>query len=249
MTRRPAPKTDAEIRAIEQAAVSVEHCVRRLLASARPGVCPRDILALVPFAPGSPLAADDRTASVAVNNALPLEEVGSTPLEAGDLVTIDFAARIGGVWADLSDAVVITEAREDLAAGTDPALGFLRDARRATAGLASAIVPGRLWSDVVAEWRSGLGRSGLTVVPGFAGHGVGAGLHESPVAPYGDASGGPVAPDSDFTIRPGLVFTVEPVLRSPCGRWATWIERVVVVERCGARALGGGWDDLGPRGA
>lgn len=243
MTQRPAPRIPSEVAAIERAVRAVAARLTDMLRAVRPGATADDVLALANVRPGSALAVGDAVADLAINAGLPLGDRSSRPFAPGDLVTIDLAAPFGGVWGDLADAVVVP------GPGDEQALGFLQVARNLTRRLATTLVPGRLWSEVVSSWRAEVQAAGLEVVPGFAGHGIGADLHEHPAAPYAAVEGGPPGPQDDFTLRPGLVFTVEPVLRSGCARWVTWIERVVVIGSSGARCLGAGWDDLSPLGA
>jgi methionyl aminopeptidase len=54
---------------------------------------------------------------------------------------------------------------------------------------------------------------GLGIVTGFVGHGIGRHLHELPKAPAWWSPGGP----PDFTLKPGLVLAIEPIVTSSPG--------------------------------
>lgn len=237
-----------DARAIAQldfAARAGRHVLEIGLASARaPGRTPCEIEALlagaIRHAGGEPVPRDvfPMCASIAVNadaaHALPT----GRPFEAGDIVTIDVPMRFQGWWTDQAGTVRVGDQTCPLAL--------------AAAAVMSAMVakmqPGVLWSAVAAAARDEADRLGVTLIRELAGHGIGRSLHEPPV---GWLDGGP-----DFTLRPGLCLTIEPVvttgsgalelaadgwtLRTIDGTPAVGVERMVAVGRTGARLLGEG---------
>lgn len=174
----------------------------------------------------------------AVTHAVPTDR----PMAPGDVVSIDLTARLDGWCADACRTIVVGEsASEDAARVVAAASDALaRGLRRCRAG-------GR-WSSVAAACRGAARTAGLRLVPGLAGHGIGREPHEPPLCWLG--SNGP-----DFTLRPGMVLTLEPVLAAGIGRirvlgdaWtivasdgaiSACEERTIAITRAGPRVLTG----------
>ncbi len=124
-------------------------------------------------------------------------------LEDGDLLSIDVAGRLDGWCAD--------------AAITLP-VGAIDASRARLLGEASAVLdtaleamrPGRRWSEVAGRIQSCLERSGYATLTGWTGHGVGRDLHEAPAVPSTITAG--LLGQGDFTLLPGMVLAIEPVL-------------------------------------
>ena len=118
-------------------------------------------------------------------------------LADGDLLSVDFAAELGGWVADSAISFQV---------GTpDPASARLIDVteRALAAGIAAAR-PGARMGDISAA----IGRvgrdAGLGINADFGGHGVGRTMHEDPHVPnLGRAGRG-------LTLQPGLVIAIEP---------------------------------------
>ncbi len=165
------------------------------------------------------------------------------PLEEGDLVTLDLAARIDGWWGDVAWTFVIGErAPGQSSAGAGGSAGAAgapsTDALRSTRSPGSAprsgptrregrlaqatrvrtaawqacceavncCNPGARIGDLAAAMAEAAHRHGCDIVPDFAGHGIGRGLHEPPaVTPRG-------LPGLGSRLIPGMVVTVEPVV-------------------------------------
>jgi methionyl aminopeptidase len=121
----------------------------------------------------------------------------------GDLLSIDVACRFDGWCADAAITVPVGEVdagRTRLVAETEATL---------QAAIA-AIRPGRRWSEVARELQERVERSGFATITGWTGHGVGREVHEAPAAPATLTAG--LLGRGDFTLLPGMVLAVEPVL-------------------------------------
>ncbi len=145
----------------------------------------------------------------------------TAPLEEGDLVTLDLAARIGGWWGDVAWTFIIGEdCSEPANAGgsprapaAPPGRDTITRARRirtaawqACCAGVSRCNPGARIGDLAAAMAEAAHRHGCDIVPDFAGHGIGRDLHEAPaVTPRG-------LPGMGARLVPGMVLTVEPVV-------------------------------------
>ncbi len=155
------------------------------------------------------------------NSAIPHHEPTDRRLQAGDLLTIDCGALVGGYHADHTRTV---------------AIGYLDDrlvevyevVRAAQSAGRAAVTAGVEAGEVDAAARGVVEDAGYgeAFVHG-TGHGVGLAVHEDP----------PVSRGATGTLRAGIVLTVEPGLYLP-GLGGVRIEDTLVVTADGpARAL------------
>ena len=118
-------------------------------------------------------------------------------LQDGDLLSLDFAASVGGWVSDSALTIVVgTPSDEDLR---------LMDvtARALEAGIAAAVV-GNKTGDISAAIGDVAHANGFTVNTDFGGHGVGRIMHGDPHIPNDGR------PRRGLPLRPGLVFAIEP---------------------------------------
>lgn len=118
-------------------------------------------------------------------------------LADGDLVSIDFAAELGGWVADSAVSFQVGTPDDDSAR-------LIATTERALAAGIAAARPGARMGDI----SSAIGKvgrdAGLGINADFGGHGVGRTMHEDPHVPnLGRAGRG-------LTLRPGLVIAIEP---------------------------------------
>ena len=66
------------------------------------------------------------------------------------------------------------------------------------------------WSEIANEMAGYVRRAGLSVVEQFVGHGIGRDMHEKPEVP--NFVSDTFRRNGDFSIRPGLVIAVEPMV-------------------------------------
>jgi Xaa-Pro aminopeptidase len=151
---------------------------------------------------------------------LPHARPGSRRLERGDLLVMDFGARVAGYCSDMTRTVVIGSASEQQREIYATVL---------TANLAgiAAVKPGLPGCDIDAAARSVIEERGFAERFGHGlGHGVGLDVHELPS--LGSRGNKPVPRGSVVTIEPGVYVP---------GFGGVRIEDLVVVEQAGARVL------------
>lgn len=153
-----------------------------------------DLLGLDPFPAAACISVED-----VVMHGMP----GPRVLLDGEIVGIDVAARFNGWCADAAITTAVgqvDERRRRLVAAANDLLETAIDLVR----------PGVRWSSIATVMQELAIGAGYGVIEGFAGHGIGRDLHESPAVPSQLTAG--LLGRADFTIRPGMVFAIEPTL-------------------------------------
>ena len=153
-------------------------------------------------------------------SAMPHGVASQRVIERGDLVTLDFGARVDGYHADMTRAVAIGPISTALRDDFDAVLAAQRAA-------VAAVAPGRTGIEVDAVARDALAatdRAGLFVHS--LGHGVGLQIHEGPS----------LSSRSTDTLAPGMVVTVEPGIYRP-GVGGLRIEDLLLVTEAGHDVL------------
>lgn len=140
---------------------------------------------------------------VSVNEELVHGVPGGRVIRDGDLVSIDVGVRLDGWCADTATTIAVGDVGSDRRAMIDCA-------ERMLAHAIAGIVPGRRWSGIVAELESLAERAGLAIAADFVGHGIGRALHEAPQVPC--TLNKTFLEHHDFTLRPGMVIAIEPML-------------------------------------
>lgn len=161
-------------------------------------------------------------------------------LQAGDIVNVDVTTELDGYHGDTSATFCIGEVGA-AARGLVEATRACRDA-----GIAS-VRPGARLGDIGAAIVALARRAGLGVVTEYGGHGIGRQMHEAPhVSHVGSAGTG-------LRLRPGMVFTIEPMLTlggpkvrvlddgwtvvTEDGQWSAQFEHTLCVTRAGVEVL------------
>jgi Xaa-Pro aminopeptidase len=216
-------KDDAELDLLRRACAITGAAFADVLALITPGRTERELAIALERAMidhGADGPAFDSIVASGRNGAIPHHAPGDRPFAAGDLITIDCGARLGGYHADMTRTVALGE----------PA-GWQREiydlvAAAQRAGVAAA-VPG---ADVVAVDAAA---RDLIAGAGYGeyfqhglGHGVGLEVHEAPIIGYGRTG----------TLMDRVPVTVEPGIYLP-GKGGVRIEDTLVV-RAGAGAAG-----------
>jgi methionyl aminopeptidase len=118
-------------------------------------------------------------------------------LRDGDVLSLDFAASVGGWVSDSALTIIVgTPRAEDLALIDTTSLAL-------DAGIAAATVGNRI-GDISAAIGGVARAAGLTVNTDFGGHGVGRTMHGDPHLPNDGR------PGRGLPLRAGLVFAIEP---------------------------------------
>jgi len=144
------------------------------------------------------------------------------PLEDGDLVKIDVTAYIGGVHGDTCATFCCGEVDE---------AGRLLSERthEALVRAINAVRPGRQVNIIGRVIESYAKRFGYGVVRDYTGHGVHTAFHSGLVIPHYDE------PAYDTVIRPGMTFTIEPMITLGTGDWHMWDDGWTVLTADGSR--------------
>jgi methionyl aminopeptidase len=133
----------------------------------------------------------------------------SRPLRSGDIVNLDVSVFAGGAHGDCSVTVCVGE--------VNPVARRLVDTTRAclNAGI-KAVRPGRPFSDIGRAIEDVAERAGYSVVRQFVGHGIGPLFHTGlQVLHHYDRT-------QTHVMRPGMVFTVEPMISAGTHRAYLW---------------------------
>ncbi len=131
---------------------------------------------------------------------------GGRALREGEIVSLDFGARVNGFHGDAAVTVGVGRMSLEARKIIDAASGALE------AGIAAARVGARL-GDVSAAIQSYTEEKGFSVVREYVGHGIGRDLHEDPQVPnFGVPGEGPV-------LQKGMTLALEPMVNA--GEWRT----------------------------
>src|SRR5258708_2743643 len=211
-TRREPPiqiKTPAQLAAMREAGLVVSHTLDALAKAVEPGITTADLDAIAAREIRAAGAAASfkgyhgypATICTSVNDQIVHGIPSSdTVLAAGDLISIDCGAILGGWHGDAARTVAVGPVGEELA-------GLLRACERALwHGLAMAR-PGRRLTDISHAVEMSARASGkYGIVREYVGHGIGTEMHMDPPVPnYGRAGRGPV-------LAAGMTLAIEPML-------------------------------------
>lgn len=196
-----------QLRGLRRAGRLVAHTLQALRRAVRPGVSTGELdrLAATMFAAAGARSGPILTYSypgsicISVDDQVVHGIPGPRRLRAGEIVTLDVAAELGGYHADAATTMAVERAdpgAERLMAGTRAALA---------AGLRAA-QPGATLREVGAAVERVAVARGLAVIPELTGHGIGRRMHEEPTVYNWPA------PEAGRVLEPGLVFTIEPML-------------------------------------
>jgi methionyl aminopeptidase len=126
----------------------------------------------------------------------------SRAIRVGDVVSIDFGARLDGYCGDAAGTWLVGQ-------GTGRAAQLVAVTRQALDIAVKLCRPGIKWSAVARAMQQHVESNGFSVVREFVGHGIGQDMHEDPKVPN-FVSRDLLARDID--LREGLVLAVEPMV-------------------------------------
>jgi methionyl aminopeptidase len=144
------------------------------------------------------------------------------PLEDGDIVKIDVTAFIGGVHGDTCATFFCGEVDEQARLLTERT-------QEALVRAINAVKPGRQVNVLGRVIESYAKRFGYGVVRDYTGHGVHTTFHSGLVIPHYDE------PAYDTVMRPGMTFTIEPMITLGSGEWYMWDDGWTVLTADGSR--------------
>lgn len=142
-----------------------------------------------------------------------------TALRDGDIVNVDVTAYLDGFHGDTNRTYRVGRVSEEVDL-------LVERTREAMMRGIRAAKPGRAVNVIGRVIETYAKRFGYGVVRDFTGHGVGAAFHTGLIIPHYDS-----APAYDDVIRPGMVFTVEPMLTLGTHEWEQWDDDWTVVTR------------------
>lgn len=216
-------KSEEEILKIEAAQRIAEAAFSKLITSIRVGMTEKQVASVLNFYMMD-LGADgisfDTIAASGVNSACPHAVPTDKPLQNGEFLTLDFGAVVDGYHSDMTRTVVIGKPDDEMKNMYNAVWGANTDALKAV----RADITGKLLDNVA---RSTLDAWGYEkYFTHGLGHGVGLEIHESPN----------ISPKSPFTLREGMVITIEPGAYIP-HKYGVRIEDMVVVTSDGCLNL------------
>ena len=140
----------------------------------------------------------------------------SRRLDDGDIVNIDITAFIGGVHGDTDATYLVGDVDEESQL-------LVERTRESLERAIQAVKPGRRVNIIGRVIEAYAKRFGYGVVHEFTGHGIGTAFHSGLIIPHYDD------PRFDDEIRPGMTFTIEPMLNLGTHEWVMWDDGWTVV--------------------
>ncbi len=137
-------------------------------------------------------------------------------LKDGDILSIDFGARLNGYCGDAAVTIAIGEISEDRRRLMDVTKRVLETAIQKSA-------PTVRWSQVAGEMQRCAESAGFSVVRDFVGHGIGREMHEEPRVPNFVSN---ELRANDIVLAEGMALAVEPMVNAGS---------------CAVRTLKNGW--------
>lgn len=216
-------KTPEELKMMLPAGVLTAHALDAVEAAIRPGISTLELDAIaervIREAGGVPnfqlVDGYHHTVCASVNDVVVHGIPNDTPLVAGDIVSIDCGALLGGWNGDSARTIIVPEADGQDASGHPRGDDWVREAHRVSNathevmwhGIAAVATArhmndiGGAIEDAIAEQPGPLGN-----LENYTGHGIGRNMHEEPtVFNYRVRRRGPV-------VRAGLAICIEPML-------------------------------------
>jgi len=136
---------------------------------------------------------------VSINDEVVHGIPGPRKLKAGDVVSVDVAATIGGFVGDTATTVIVPPAAA-------AAQKLVRVTEQSLLAAIDCMKPGNRLGDIGSAVQNAAESNGFGVVRDFVGHGIGRRMHEEPaVANYG-------TPGTGLRLEPGLVLAIEPMV-------------------------------------
>jgi Xaa-Pro aminopeptidase len=192
-------KDERELASMREAARLGCEALAGLLEGLRPGVSEREVAVALELALrrlGGDGLAFDTIVAFGEHAAEPHHHPGDRPLAAGDLVKLDFGARVDGYCSDMTRTVVCGRASERQRE-------VYELVRRAQAAGLDRLRGGVPAAEVDRACRETIAEAGLGEAFGHpAGHGVGLEIHEAPRIRQG--ASGRIAAGTPVTVEPGV---------------------------------------------
>jgi len=212
-------KTQEEIESIRQAAAIADAAFSHMLEYIKPGMTEKEVALELEFYMrrlGCEALSFSTIIGSGANGALPHAYPTDKPLEAGDLVVMDFGCVYNGYCSDMTRTIGIGKIENELKEIYEIVLEAQQKALNGIKAGMTGIEVDRLSREVIES--KGYGEyfgHGL-------GHGVGLEIHEGPT----------LSQKGEQVLEPNMVVTVEPGIYLP-GKGGVRIEDLVVVKEDG----------------
>lgn len=195
-------KTPAEIVTMRKAAAITSEAFETVLGKIRVGMTETELrleLENIMYRLGAEALAFDTIIASGENGSLPHAVPGGRKLRRGDMITMDFGARVGGYCSDMTRTVALGEPSPEMRKVYNTVL-------RAQSLCEAALAPGKNCYDIDRLARDYIDSQGYAGRFGHGlGHCVGIDIHENPR----------LSPSCHDTLKAGMVITVEPGIYIP----------------------------------
>ena len=195
-------KTPAETVTMRKAGAITSEAFEAVLPKIRPGMTELELrleLENCMFRLGAEALAFNTIIASGVNGSLPHAVPGSRKLQKGDMITMDFGAKVGGYCSDMTRTVALGEPSPEMRKVYNTVL-------RAQAMCEAALAAGKNCFDIDRLARDYIDSQGYAGRFGHGlGHCVGIDIHEDPR----------LSPSCHEVLKAGMVITVEPGIYIP----------------------------------
>ena len=216
-------KTPTEILAIRKACNITAEAFRAILPKIREGMTEKELQIELDFTMlklGADTTAFDTIIAAGEHGSLPHAIPGSRAIRQGDMITMDFGAKVGNYCADMTRTVAFGKPSEEMRRIYDTVL-------RAQMMCEDALSAGKNCYDIDKLARDYIDARGYAGRFGHGlGHSVGIDIHEEPR----------LSPSCQEILKAGVVITVEPGVYVP-GVGGVRIEDTCLVRENGCEAL------------
>ncbi len=216
-------KTPAEIVVMRKAADITTEAFSSILPKIREGMTEKELQIELDFTMlrlGADGNAFDTIIASGENGSLCHAVPGPRKLKRGDMITMDFGARVGGYCSDMTRTVALGRPSDEMRKIYDTVL-------RAQTLCEDALAPGKVCSEIDQLARDYIDARGYAGRFGHGlGHSVGIDIHEEPR----------LSRNCHDTLRAGVVITVEPGIYIP-GLGGVRIENTCLVKENGSVPL------------
>ena len=216
-------KTPAEIVIMRKAGAITSEAFEAVLPKIRPGMTETELrleLENTMYRLGAETLAFSTIIASGVNGSLPHAVPGPRRLQKGDLITMDFGAKVGGYCSDMTRTVALGEPSAEMRRVYSTVLRAQSMCEAALAAGKNCFEIDRLARDYI-DSQGYAGRFGHGL-----GHCVGIEIHEDPR----------LSPKCRDTLKAGMVITVEPGIYLP-GIGGVRIENTCLVKEAGSEPL------------
>lgn len=164
-------------------------------------------------------------------------------LKQGDILSIDYGARLNSYCGDSAITIAIGEVSEEKRR--------LMEVTKHVLDIAIAKAsPGVKWSQIAAQMQDYAESAGFSVVKDFVGHGIGRKMHEQPRVPNFVSE---ELLSDDIVLTEGMVLAVEPMINAggsavktlkngwtvvtKDGKWSAHFEHTIAIVKDGCEVL------------